>query len=99
MIYRCERRIRTLAENYVNAASHKPSFEFDKVTFENWYFTVSEGAVGHSWLAYCEIEAGSLDEAHKLFRSKLLNAVPKIALISQCYTEFLNQPFIIHNPK
>lgn len=99
MIYRCERRIRTLAENYVNASSHAPKFEFDGVTFENWYFTVGAGAVGHNWLASSEIDAENLDEAHRLFRSKLLNVVPKIALISQCYTEFLNQPFIIHNPK
>jgi hypothetical protein len=97
MTYLCERRIRTLADNYVGVTPRSyPSFIHDGVKYENWNFTPADGATGNEWLASSQIEAISLIDAHSIFRKKLLFAVPKIALISQCYTEFLLQPLLIH---
>ena len=67
------------------------------VHYEPWSFSYATGSVGHEWLASFEIEAENLEVVHSEFRKRLLNATPKIALISQCYTEFLFQPFIIRN--
>jgi hypothetical protein len=98
MRYLCQRRIRTLAENYVfTNETDFPKFSHDGIEYEPWSFNWGDGAIGYSWLASIEIEAMNLEEAHQIFRKKLLDSTPKIALISQCYTEFLFQPFIIRN--
>lgn len=97
MTYLCQRKIRTLADNYVGISNGLPKFTHNGVDYVHWDFTYPDGAIGNEWLATYELEIDSLDKAHKAFRAKLLDAVPKIALISQCYTEFLQQPFMIRN--
>ncbi len=74
-----------------------PFLIFDDVRYEQWDFTFSKGAIGYSWVATLEIDAESLNDAFVTFRKKLLDSTPKIALISQCYVEFLHQPLLIQN--
>ncbi|MBP7760276.1 hypothetical protein KA093_00605 [Candidatus Saccharibacteria bacterium] len=98
MKYFCQRKIKTLAENYVGISDNiPPHFTHDDVRYEQWDFTYSEGATGYSWIATLEIDADSFNDAFVVFRKKLLDATPKIAVISQCYVEFLHQPLIIQN--
>jgi len=95
-MYRCERKIRTLAENDVALVDGWPKFDYDEVTYSQWDFNFGEGWKGDAWLASANVEANNLDEAYKLFRSKLLFSTSRVSLLAQCYTDFLGEPLLIH---
>ncbi|MBI5673136.1 MAG: hypothetical protein HZC50_07805 [Nitrospirae bacterium] len=47
------------------------------------------------WLATADIEAADYMTAWRTLRNKLIRLVPRIAVVSQCYIEFLGQPILI----
>ena len=97
MLYRLEQRIHTLAHNGVGrATTHTTAFTAEGVTFSSWLVDESDEWLTHPyWLATTEIEANDYMAAWRLFIKRLLRIVPRMALVSQCYTEHLNQPILI----
>lgn len=95
MKYKVEYRIETLAENAVGVTSDQPTFTIDGITFTHWDFNHRDGWASDAWLAEAKIEANDYRQAHKQFMDKISRIVPRVAFVSQCYTESLNQPFLI----
>ncbi len=95
MKYKIQYRIETLAENAVGAIDAHPSFVIDGIAFTQWDFNHRDGWISDAWLAETEIEASDYKIAHKIFVDKLALVVPRVAFVSQCYTETLGQPFLI----
>jgi len=95
MNYKFEQRVDTLADNAVSQMSDAPFFEVQGIHFSHWDFNHTDGWLGDAWLAKDDVEANSLDEAHTSFMSRLIQAVSRIAFVSQCYTEFVLQPYLV----
>lgn len=94
--YTVEYRILTLAKNAVMGNPEKPArFIIDDIEFSHLNFTHNEGWLENYWIAKLDIEIGNRFEAYKQCTSKLKKIIPRLALISQSYTEFINQPFLI----
>lgn len=97
MLYRLEQRIHTLAENAIDTAtSGVTGFSAEGVQFSSWPAEPPGGWWTHPyWLATTEVEADDFRQAWSIFWKKLETLVPKIALVSQCYTEYRGQPLLI----
>lgn len=93
MIYEIQHRIRTLAKNAVGLQA---GFSLLDINFSHWEFTWSDGWKQGYWLASSNIETPSIDAAYKEFSGRMAKIIPKVALIGQCYVEYLAQPFLIH---
>ncbi len=94
--YIIEYKIPTLAENAVMENTDSPAtFSIDGIEFSQWDFNHRDGWLGDSWIGKLTIEAGDKLEAINIFVSKLKKIIPRLSLISQCYIEFLDQPFLI----
>lgn len=72
------------------------TFEIDGINFSSWENIHEKGYNINSWLASSVIEEDNYAQAYQKFIKKLSNLIPKISLVSQCYIEYLTQPFIIH---
>ena len=97
MLYRLEQRIHTLAKNFVGSESMTaPEFTAEGVTFSSWQRQPSMGMwTNMYWVATAEIDASNYREAWQLFWDKLSKSIPRICIVSQCYTEHLGQPLFI----
>lgn len=97
MLYRLEQRIHTLAENAIDTATiGVTGFSAEGVHFSPWQNEPNEGWWTHQyWLATAEIEADHYGQAWNIFWKRLARLVPRIVLVSQCYTEYLGQPLLI----
>ena len=97
MLYQLQQRIHTLAHNAVdNASGGPPSFPAEGVVFSHWQFNHDDPWWTHNyWLAAAEIEANDYVQAWERFRKTLNKVVPRISFVSQCYAEYLGQPFLI----
>jgi hypothetical protein len=97
MMYRLEQRIHTLANNAVdNAIDGPPSFAAKGVIFSHWQYSNDiPWGTHHYWLAAADIEANDFVQAWKSFQKTLAIVVPRISLVSQCYTEWLREPYLI----
>lgn len=97
MIYRLEQRIHTLASNDVdNASNGPPSFAAEGVIFSHWQYDDDiPWWTHHYWLATADIEANGFIQAWGSFQKSLALVVPRVSLVSQCYTEYLRQPYLI----
>jgi hypothetical protein len=94
--YKIEHKVLTLAHCAVMENKEKPaSFSIDGVSFSHWDFNYSDGWLTDAWIAEIVIDAESSHNAFQIFREKLTRIIPRIALISQSYTEFINEPFLI----
>lgn len=98
MQYVFEQRISTLAQNAVMKALEAGSFVAEGIELSHWAFNINDGWTEKAWLARASIDAASLNDAWNIFRSGLERVVPRIAFISQCYTEYLLEPFIAIRP-
>ncbi len=96
MEYRIEHRIRTIAQNAVMPGGQPPAFTTDGVELTHWSFNFRDGWLGDAWLASGMVEAVSYVDAFVRFRAKLDRIIPRIALISQCFIDYLREPFLIH---
>lgn len=97
MLYTLEQRIHTLAQNVIDTATvGVTGFSADDVAFSPWHVDQHDGWwTNQYWLATAEIEASNYREAWGIFWMRLARLVPRIALVSQCYTEYLGQPLLI----
>ncbi len=94
--YAFECKINTLASCVGKMPLNSNSFEFEGIKFAHWEFNFAEGWKPGGWLVTGKTQAGTFHEARIALWHKLNDLIPKIAMISQCYTEYLQEPFIIH---
>jgi hypothetical protein len=96
MRYRIEHRIETLADNAVMKDGRmEAAFSVGQVKYSHWDFDPNRGWPSDSWLAEASIVADNYKAAFGIFRQDLSRVVPRISLISQTYTDFLQQAFLI----
>lgn len=97
MMYRVEQRIHTLAKNFVGSKPiAAPEFTAEGITFSTWQgLSDTEMWTNKYWLATAEIDASNRQEAWQFFWDNLSKSVPRICVVTQCYTEYLNQPLFI----
>lgn len=91
MRYFLEHRIDTLAQIDIDGNT----FTVKDVTFSQWPASPANPREHQYWLATTEIEADYYLTAWRNFRTTLVRIVPRIAVVSQCYIEFLGQPILI----
>jgi hypothetical protein len=73
------------------------NFEIDGIKFSPWEENIHERGYNiNSWIASSDIEGDNHVQAYSKFTEKLSNLISKISFVSQCYIEYLTQPFIIH---
>ena len=72
-----------------------PQFEIDGLLLSNWD-SKNEGYIGNAWRAEATIEADGHKSANKEFFEKLNKAIPRVAMISQCYIEYILESVLIH---
>lgn len=98
MRYRLEQRIHTLAHNDLDLIPEgQQGFVVEGVSL--WPWRVHGGDESRTypyWLATWETEAKNRWEAWRLLWDKLAVIVPRIALVSQCYIDYIDQPLLIH---
>jgi len=91
-----EQRIETLANNAVMKDGRmEATFSVGQVRYSHWDFDPGRGWASDYWLAEASIEAENYKAAFLNFRRDLSRTVPRIALISQTYIDFVQQPFLI----
>lgn len=86
--YYIEHHIKTLAELW-------EPFEYRGYKFSGWKIDYTNGCQD-GWLAQKEIVQDSIDNAWKEFMAEFISLVDKIGFISQCYTSFELQPYVIY---
>lgn len=94
--YGIQFKLHTLALCAVIDGRSYDTFEFEEMKFTHWDFNVAEGHKPGAWLITTEIQSPTMREASKKFFTTLNDLIPKIAMISQCYTEYQNESFLIH---
>ena len=95
--YEFQLKISTLAICMPSRGGLEDSFELDGIRFSHWEGSPLFGnKSSHAWLARGSENASNIKEADKQFTKKLNNIVPKIAMITQCYTEHIGQPFLVY---
>mgnify|MGYP001570361036 CR=1 FL=1 len=93
MRYRLEHRIHTLAQDCIDGTSAgRYAFTAEGATFSQWPAGAPNPWEHQYWLATANIEAADYMTAWRTLRNKLIRLVPRIAVVSQCYVEFLGQP-------
>lgn len=94
--YQINQRIVTLAENAVFDDGKKPAtFLQDGIEFEHWNFNYRDGWLTRQWQSQIKLDSINHAEALKTFHAKLQKIIPRIALISQCYIDFITQPILL----
>jgi len=93
--YIVEQRIETLAENAIRVDKNYPKFTLDEVELSQWDFNHRDGWTSYYWLARSNIYALNYKDAYNEFGRKLAKIVPRLALVAQCYTRSVVQPFLI----
>lgn len=94
MRYRIEQRIHTVAQNVVDhSTGFPPTFTEAGTTFTPWQ--EQEWWTNHYWLATSEFEADNFKSAWEAFQKILSRLVPRISVVSQCYTAYRVEPFLI----
>lgn len=93
--YTIELKLHTLALCATDQDGVPNQFRLDGLMFQHWDFTWVSGHKAGAWLISSKIPADNFRKAVELFMDKLNAIVPKISLISQCYTEYTAQPFLV----
>tara|TARA_R110002124_G_scaffold149220_1_gene315062 strand:- start:208014 stop:208928 length:915 start_codon:yes stop_codon:yes gene_type:complete len=93
--YTIQHRFHTLAQYYSDKNDYLPSFELRSVKFSHWDFNFSEGHKTNFWLIEDQIEADDFRSAMSKFNKKNTPIFAKISLLSQCFSEQLNEPFLV----
>lgn len=98
MRYRIEQRIVTQADLRIDdETSGGYGFTCNDVTFSAWEEHKNDGFWTHDyWLARMELDKPDLDSAYQSFAERLSQLIPRIAVLTQCYTEYRDQPFLAH---
>jgi hypothetical protein len=94
--YRLEQRIHTLSQIGIDRGfAGQYGFMAEDVSFSQWPAKAATPREHQYWLATASVEAADYMTAWRAFRKRLIRLVPRIALVSQCYIEFLGQPILI----
>lgn len=94
--YIIQAKVHTLAQYYNDNSPYAPTFEVNGLEFSHWDFTFAEGHVTEFWMCRTEIRSSDFRSALYDFDKKIGLAISKIALLSQCYTEYFNEPYLIY---
>lgn len=65
------------------------------IEFNQWDFSIPDGCKGDAWVAKGKEGAGNYREAFANFRKKLSKIVPKVAFVSQCYMDYVQESFLV----
>ncbi len=96
--YKIEHKILSLSHCAVMTNEGKPtSFTAEGITFSHWDFNYRDGWLTDSWIASAEVESSDLLTAINDFRKKLFRLIPRIALITQSYIDFISESFLVHD--
>ena len=71
-------------------------FDLDGIHFEHWDFNINDGWLDNKWIATANIEEKDFRKAINIFYHKLGEIIPRVSFVSQCYVDFVNQPYFIH---
>ena len=94
--YAFQLKLHTLANCAVIENQSYDTFTFEGINFTHWEFNHSRGYQPGAWLITSETKAKDFQEAYNNFFTTLNDIIPKIAMISQCHTEYLDGSFVIH---
>ena len=97
MRYLIEQRIHTLAGNAVDRSSSQGfGFTYNDVELSSWKEHSEQGYWTHQyWLARRNIEARNSKEVSREFWERLAKISSRVCLLSQCYMEWVDQPYFI----
>lgn len=94
--YKIEHQVETLSQNAIMDDESKPaSFSREGIRFAHKDFNIRDGWQRGFWIATFEIEVSNYKGVLPIFLPKLRKILRRVSLISQSYTEFANQPFLI----
>jgi hypothetical protein len=95
MVYSIEHYIRTISSNAVMKDGDPAGFEIEGIRLTHRDFNYRDGWKGSIWVADGEFEADRGIDAINNFRAKLGRIAPRVALISQSYIEYFNEPWLM----
>lgn len=93
--YIIQYRLHTLAQYYTSKNNYNPSFELNGVKFSQWDFNFAEGHKTQCWIIEATVTADSFRSALLEFRGNIFPVISMISLLSQCYSEILNEPYLV----
>jgi hypothetical protein len=94
--YIVQHRLHTLVSFWTNFEVGKyPFFTLDDIKFSNWDFNLADGPKTDFCLLEAEMEASSLGDALSMFYKKINPIISRMTFVSQCYSEHLNEPYLI----
>lgn len=93
--YKIEWQIETIAKNALLNESAPVGFDIEGLHFAHWDFNFSDGFCENRWIAMADVEGDKLSDALNSFYHTLGSVVPRVAFISQCYIDFVSQPFLV----
>jgi len=93
--YRIEWQIETISKNAILKGDKSIGFDLDGIHFEHWDFNLNDAWVGNRWIATSNIEEQNFKKAVNVFYHKLGGIIPIISFVSQCYVDFVNQPYLV----
>ena len=93
--YIIQHRLHTLAQSYVDLRHKHASFTFENVNFSHWDFNFADGHKTAYWLLEEKINAKNFNAAISQFNKKIIIIISQISFLSQCYSEYLNEPYLV----
>lgn len=93
--YFVQYRLHTLARVWGDLKNRPASFEFEGVKFSHWDFDEVYRQKTYYWLLEEKIDAIDLKDVILKFNTKITTLIPQIAFLSQCYSEYLNEPYLV----
>lgn len=94
--YFIQHRLHTLAKSYVNLNEQQASFELDKIKFSHWDPNSTDTKKTSYWLLENEVIASNYRNAITSFNRKITSILSRLAFLSQCYTEYLREPYLLY---
>lgn len=94
--YIIQHRIHILSQAFLKTNEWSASFRVDSFQFSQWDFNWAEAHKTEYWLIEAEVQSEHFRTAFSDFRKKINSIIPRVAMISQCYAEYSNEPFLIH---
>lgn len=85
----------TLALAWGDLRNRSASFEFEGMRFSHWDFDQVYQQKTYYWLLEEKIDAIDLEDVISKFNTKIITLIPQIAFLSECYSAYLNEPYLI----
>jgi hypothetical protein len=94
--YIIQQKINTIADLCIFREGEIEHLDISGIDFRQWDFNLAEGCIGDAWIASGKEVAENYRSALFAFRRRLSRTVPKIAFISQCYMDYMQESFIVN---